>query len=146
MSVSPGRKSRRSHNLSDDITDIAARGVSEADEVEYHALYEMDMQQCETARVLSMAHWVIRRHSAMPLRFNYVPDVLSENVEQLAASTNSPKFAAKMLGYDQKTFGKMIHVMKQENQLRGNDNVVWHDNGDISSKGVVIDNMHGYAP
>jgi len=78
--------------------------------------------------------------------FEYVPRVISADAEQLAASTNNPKFAATMLGYDQKTFSRMIHVMKEDNQLRGNDNVIWHDNGDVSFRGLVIDNMHGYAP
>lgn len=40
----------------------------------------------------------------------------------------------------------MIHVMKEDNQLRGDDNVIWHDNGNVSFNGMVIDNMHAYAP
>ncbi|WP_232624363.1 hypothetical protein [Paraburkholderia ginsengisoli] len=46
--------------------------------------------------------------SATPLGdaqpFEYTPDAVSGDVEELAASTNNPKFAAKMLGYDQKKF------------------------------------------
>ena len=38
--------------------------------------------------------------------------------EELAASTNSPDYAAKMLGYSRKTFGNMIHAMKDENDLK----------------------------
>jgi hypothetical protein len=71
---------------------------------------------------------------------------VSGGVEELAASTKSPDYAAKMLGYDRDTFGKMIHVMKDDNQLRGDDNVVWHDNGDVYFNGLKIDDMHSYAP
>ncbi len=51
-----------------------------------------------------------------------------------------------MLGYNRKTFGTMIHVMKEENQLRGDDNVIWHDDGGVEFGGEIIDNMHSYAP
>ncbi len=36
--------------------------------------------------------------------FEYVPDILSDDVIELAASTNNPNHATKMLGYDRKTF------------------------------------------
>ncbi|NML31505.1 hypothetical protein HHL14_11755 [Paraburkholderia sp. G-4-1-8] len=64
----------------------------------------------------------------------------------MASSTNEPDYAAKMLGYDRKTFGKMIHMMKEDHQLRGDHNVIWHDNGDVEFRGTIIDNMHGWAP
>jgi hypothetical protein len=51
--------------------------------------------------------------------FEYTPDAVSGDVEELAASTNNPNYAAKMLGYDRDTFGDMIHAMKFENKLRG---------------------------
>ena len=76
--------------------------------------------------------------------FEYAEDLPDGDVEELAASTNNPDYAAKMLGYERKIFGKMVHVMKDENDLRGDDNVTWHDNGDVSFNGVVIDNMHNY--
>lgn len=64
----------------------------------------------------------------------------------LAATTNDQAFAAKMLGYDRNVFRDMIHWMKNENGLRGDDNVIFHDNGDVYFRGILIDNMHGYAP
>ncbi|WP_233802790.1 hypothetical protein [Paraburkholderia sp. HP33-1] len=76
--------------------------------------------------------------------FVYQPDIPDSNAEELAASTNNPDYAAKMLGYDRDTFGKMIHVMKAANDLRGNHNVVWHDNGDVFFRGNWLDNMHNY--
>jgi hypothetical protein len=76
--------------------------------------------------------------------FDYAPDPVSGDTEELAASTNNPDFAAKMLGYERKTFGDMIHAMKYENHLRGDDNVIWHDNGDVYFDGLKIDNMHSY--
>lgn len=76
--------------------------------------------------------------------FEYVPDAVSGNVEEIAASTNNPNYAAKMLGYDRDTFGAMIHVMKDENDLGPADNVIWHDNGDVEFKKKIIDNMHNY--
>jgi hypothetical protein len=78
------------------------------------------------------------------LPFEYLPDNLSDEVEQLAASTKNPGYAAKMLGYDRKTFGDMIHAMKRGLDLGGADNVIWHDNGDIEFDGDVIGNMHDY--
>jgi hypothetical protein len=76
--------------------------------------------------------------------FEYTPDALNGVSEELAAPTNNPDYAAKMLGYNRKTFGNMIHAMKDENDLRGDDNVIWHDNGDVYFNGLRIDNMHGY--
>jgi hypothetical protein len=76
--------------------------------------------------------------------FEYVPDAVSDDVMDLAATTNNPRYAAKVLGYDQNAFSDMIHAMKDENRLRPNDNVIWHDNGDVYFKGVKNDNMHSY--
>jgi hypothetical protein len=42
---------------------------------------------------------------------------VSGDVEELAASTNNPKYAAKMLGYDQNTFGDMLHNFKPTTAL-----------------------------
>ncbi|MGF6790761.1 hypothetical protein [Paraburkholderia sp. 35.1] len=78
--------------------------------------------------------------------FEYVPDALSGDVVELAASTNNPRYAAKMLGYDQNTFSDMLHAMKQYNKLRGDNNVIWHDDGDVEFHGLIIDNMHSWAP
>jgi Domain of unknown function (DUF4279) len=49
--------------------------------------------------------------------FEYAPDAVSEDAEKLAASTNNPNYAAKMLGYDRKTFNKMLHIFKPKNGL-----------------------------
>jgi hypothetical protein len=38
--------------LSDDVTELAARGVSEAHEAECFANYESDMEQCQVARAM----------------------------------------------------------------------------------------------
>ncbi|QQC65208.1 hypothetical protein [Paraburkholderia ginsengisoli] len=89
--------------------------------------------------------------SATPLGdaqpFEYIPDAVSGDVEELAASTNSPKFAAKMLGYDQNTFSKMLHIFKPENGLRPSDNVIFHDDGGVEFNGQLLDdNIHNYAP
>ncbi|MGF6636171.1 hypothetical protein OKW38_004649 [Paraburkholderia sp. MM5496-R1] len=78
--------------------------------------------------------------------FEYVPDALSGDVVELAESTNNPNYAAKMLGYDRKTFGRMIHMMKEDNRMRGDDNVIWHDDGNVEFRGAIIDNMHSWAP
>jgi hypothetical protein len=76
--------------------------------------------------------------------FEYVPDALSSNVDELAASTTNPNYAAKMLGYERKVFGDMIHSMKDDLNLGAADNVIWHDSGDVEFKGRVIGNMHDY--
>ncbi|SDR03880.1 hypothetical protein [Paraburkholderia tuberum] len=79
--------------------------------------------------------------------FDDTPDAVSGDVEDLAASTNSPKFAAKMLGYDQNTFSKMLHLLKPENGLRPSDNVIFHDDGSVEFNGQLLDdNIHNYAP
>ncbi|MDR5741559.1 hypothetical protein QCE73_00155 [Caballeronia sp. LZ029] len=80
---------------------------------------------------------------ARPLE--YAPDELSDDSFDIAASTNNPNYAAKMLGYDRNTFGDMIHAMKYDLDLRGDDNVIWHDNGDIEFKRGIIGNMHDYT-
>lgn len=77
--------------------------------------------------------------------YQYVPVPVSDDVEELAASTNKENFAARMLGYDRKTFGDMIHAMKYFYNLRGDDNVIWHDDGDVEFNGEIIDNMHNWA-
>jgi len=77
--------------------------------------------------------------------FEYTPDPVSGDVEELAASTNNPKFAAKMLGYDQKTFGDMLHSFKPDNGLGPADNVIWHDNGDVYFNGNFVANFHDWA-
>ncbi|ANB74548.1 hypothetical protein AYM40_04705 [Paraburkholderia phytofirmans OLGA172] len=63
----------------------------------------------------------------------------------MPASTNNPKFAAKMLGYDQNTFGDMLHNFKPDNGLGPADNVIWHDNGDVYFNGDFIANFHDWA-
>ncbi|KAA1011489.1 hypothetical protein FVF58_15150 [Paraburkholderia panacisoli] len=63
----------------------------------------------------------------------------------MAASTNNPNYAAKMLGYSRDTFGEMIHAMKYDLNFRGDDNVIWHDNGEVSFRGNVIGNTHDYT-
>ncbi|WP_233801315.1 hypothetical protein [Paraburkholderia sp. HP33-1] len=78
--------------------------------------------------------------------FNYQPDMPDGDAEELAASTNKENYAARMLGYDRKTFGDMIHAMKYFYRLRGDDNVIWHDGGDVEFNGEIIDNMHNWAP
>lgn len=78
--------------------------------------------------------------------FDYVGGAASDGVESLAASTNNPNFAAKMLGYDRKTFGQMLHVLKPANGLGPADNLIFHDSGDVEFKGVILDNIHDYAP
>ncbi|MGF6636130.1 hypothetical protein [Paraburkholderia sp. MM6662-R1] len=77
--------------------------------------------------------------------FEYVPDALSGDVVELAASTNNPNYAAKMLGYDRKTFGAILHRFKPGNGLGPADNVIWHDNGDVYFNGNHIGNFHDWA-
>ncbi|MEK2602266.1 hypothetical protein OHZ10_11770 [Burkholderia arboris] len=78
--------------------------------------------------------------------FDYIGGQVSDSIESLAAATNNPNFAAKMLGYDRKTFGQMLHILKPANGLGPADNVIFHDSGDVEFKGVIIDNIHDYAP
>ncbi|KVL25044.1 hypothetical protein [Burkholderia sp. MSMB1835] len=77
--------------------------------------------------------------------FDYAAGTIGDSVESLAAATNNPNFAAKMLGYDRKTFGQMLHILKPANGLGPADNVIFHDSGDVEFKGVIIDNIHDYA-
>lgn len=76
--------------------------------------------------------------------FDYTTDAVSGDVDELAARTTNPDYAAKMLGYDRDTFGDMIHDMKDGLGPGGADNVIWHDDGRIEFKGKVIGNMHDY--
>lgn len=78
--------------------------------------------------------------------FEYVEDALSTDIEELAASTNNPRFAARMLGYDYKTFGMMLHRFKDANGLGPADNSIFHDNGDVEFNGRIFeDSIHDYA-
>ena len=69
----------------------------------------------------------------------------NEVAVQVAAATNSPDYAAKMLGYDRKILGAMIHVMKAENKLGGAENVQFSDDGGVTFRGILIDIMHNYG-
>lgn len=82
---------------------------------------------------------------AQSLEYNEdMPDVA---VDELAASTNNPRYAAKMLGYDQNTFSDMLHVFKPGNGLGPADNVIFHDDGSVEFNGHMLDdNIHNYAP
>lgn len=77
--------------------------------------------------------------------FEYAEEASNGDAEELAASTNNPRYAAKMLGYDQNTFGKILHEFKPANGLRPSDNVIWHDNGDVYFNGEFINNFHDWA-
>jgi len=77
--------------------------------------------------------------------FEYIEAAASGDAEELAASTNNPRYAAKMLGYDQDTFGEILHRFKPDNCLRPSDNVIWHDNGDVYFDGKYINNFHAWA-
>lgn len=79
--------------------------------------------------------------------FEYAEEAVSGETEELAASTNSPKFAAKMLGYDQNTFSTMLHQFKPRNGLGPADNVIFNDDGSVEFNGKILDdNIHDYAP
>ncbi|MDR5833491.1 hypothetical protein [Caballeronia sp. LZ034LL] len=79
--------------------------------------------------------------------FVYVPHTLSAEAMALAAKTNNPDHAAKMLGYDRDTFGAMLHVFKPQNGLRRNDNLIFYDDGSVEFKKQILDdNIHNYAP
>jgi hypothetical protein len=79
--------------------------------------------------------------------FKYTPEALSGDVQEIAASTNNPRYAAKMLGYDQNTFSEMLHVFKPANGLGPADNVIFHDDGSVEFKRRILDdNIHNYAP
>jgi hypothetical protein len=77
--------------------------------------------------------------------FEYAEDLPDGNVEELAASTNNPNYAAKMLGYDRSTFSEMLHRFKPDNGLGPADNVIWHDNGDVYFQDNYIANFHDWA-
>lgn len=77
--------------------------------------------------------------------FDYAEDLAGGDVEELAASTNNPNYAAKMLGYDRNTFGDILHRFKPDNGLGPADNVIWHDNGDVYFQGNYIANFHDWA-
>ncbi|CAG9264970.1 hypothetical protein [Paraburkholderia unamae] len=79
--------------------------------------------------------------------FEYTSEALSGDVQEIAASTNNPRYAAKMLGYDQNTFSDMLHVFKPANGLGPADNVIFHDDGSVEFKRRILDdNIHNYAP
>lgn len=83
--------------------------------------------------------------SAQP--FEFEPDTLGGDVEELAATTNNPRYAARMLGYDQNTFSDMLHIFKPANGLGPADNVLFHDDGSVEFNGQMLDdNIHNYAP
>lgn len=79
--------------------------------------------------------------------FEYQSDMPYGDAEELAATTNSPRYAAKMLGYDKNTFSDMLHVFKPANGLGPADNVIFHDDGSVEFNGHMLDdNIHNYAP
>ncbi|WP_157056302.1 hypothetical protein [Candidatus Burkholderia verschuerenii] len=79
--------------------------------------------------------------------FEDVPDALSDDVFDLAASTNNPRQAAKMLGYDKNTFSDMLHQFKPQNGLGPADNVIFHEDGSVEFNKQILDgNIHNYAP
>ncbi|MEX3811947.1 hypothetical protein AB3X96_17075 [Paraburkholderia sp. BR13439] len=73
--------------------------------------------------------------------------IVSGSISGGNASFDTPfrLYPAKMLGYDRDTFGDMIHAMKYDLRLRGDDNVIWHDSGDVEFRKSIIGNMHDYA-
>ena len=64
----------------------------------------------------------------------------------LAASTTSPRYAARMLGYDYNTFSDMIHDFKDFHGISPNGNLTWHDDGSTYYNGSYVDNFHNFAP
>jgi hypothetical protein len=76
--------------------------------------------------------------------FEYVPDELRDETEELAGTTNE-RYAAKMLGYDRSTFREMIHRFKRANGVGPNDDLEFEENGDVSFNGEYIDNFHDYG-
>ncbi|RDU96775.1 RHS repeat-associated core domain-containing protein, partial [Trinickia dinghuensis] len=64
---------------------------------------------------------------------------------QIAASTNNENYAAKMLGYDRNEFGDMIHSLKYDSGLRGDDNLLFYDTGDVYFNGEHLGNIHDWA-
>ena len=115
------------------------------------------MQRQQDQNPLAMVNQMMGKPPRMPANLNsplgdaqafaYTTDNLSGEVEQLAASTNNPRYAAKMLGYDQNTFSEMLHVFKPQNGLGPADNVLFHDDGSVEFNGQMLDdNIHNYAP
>ncbi|WP_052421055.1 hypothetical protein [Paraburkholderia ferrariae] len=87
------------------------------------------------------------RHLRNAQSFEYKPDAPGKETEELAASTNNPRYAAKMPGYDQNTFSDMLHVFKPANGPGPADNVIFHDDGSVEFNGQTLDdNIHNYAP
>ena len=64
----------------------------------------------------------------------------------LAASTTSPRYAARMLGYDYNTFSDMIHDFKDFHGISPNGNLTWYDDGSTYYNGSYVDNFHNFAP
>lgn len=78
--------------------------------------------------------------------FEYTPDAVSGDIEELATSTNNLRYAAKMLGYEQNAISDMLHAFKPANGLGPADNVIFHDDGGIEFNGQMLDdNIHNYA-
>ncbi|RKT26538.1 hypothetical protein B0G69_2291 [Paraburkholderia sp. RAU2J] len=75
--------------------------------------------------------------------FEYTPDAVSGDVEELAGTTNE-KYARKMFGYDSSTFREMIHRFKKTNGIGPNDDLEFEENGDVYFNGDYLDNFHGY--
>jgi hypothetical protein len=79
--------------------------------------------------------------------FEYSENAAGGDIEELAASSSNPNYAAKMLGYDRKTFGKILHIFKPKNGLGPADNVIWHDDGSVEFNGKILEyNFHDFAP
>lgn len=79
--------------------------------------------------------------------FEYAPVAVSGDTEELAASTTNPGYAAKMLGYDSRTFRGMIHRFEDRNGLGPADNSIFHDSGAVEFNGKMFeDSIHDYAP
>jgi hypothetical protein len=79
------------------------------------------------------------------MSFEYAAADAKGEIEELAARTNNPDYAAKMLGYDRDEFGKMIHIMKDDLRLKPSENVIWHDDGSIEFRKRIIGNMGDYS-
>jgi hypothetical protein len=73
----------------------------------------------------------IDEYTAMVTRLDEA-EAARKGITELAASMNNPRFAAKMLGYDYKTFGTMLHKFKDGNGIGPADNSIFHDNGDVA--------------
>jgi len=62
------------------------------------------------------------QHLSNAQPFEYMPDAMSGNAEQIAGTTNE-KYARKMFGYDSSTFRDMIHRFKDDNGFGPNDDL-----------------------